>query len=104
MGEGGGGMVPCCRAQAATRGGGTVHLVDSIRPVLSFQAESRVLGVCSSTFALQGAVQVVPGVKLDARLGGVNLHSPAGGWVASPGEMPVAMSRGWLTGCPQLQG
>ena len=47
------------------------------------------LGVRDGSFALQGAVQVVPSVKLDARLGGVNLHGPAGGQVASPGEMPV---------------
>lgn len=75
-------------------GGGMVHLVDSVGPVLGFQAESRVLGVRDGTFALQGAIQVVPSVKLDAGLGGVNLHGPAGGRVASPGEMPVEETRG----------
>lgn len=46
------------------------------------------LGVRGSTFALQGAIQVVPGVELDARLGGVNLHGPASGRVENPVEMP----------------
>lgn len=47
------------------------------------------LGVHGSTFALQGAIQVVPSVKLDARLGGVNLHGSARGRVENPAEMPV---------------
>lgn len=72
----------------------TAHLVNSIRPVLGFQAESRVLGVCGSTFALQGAIQVVPSVKLNARLGGVNLHGPAAGRVENPAEMPVGHDMG----------
>lgn len=98
--RGGGGMVPRRRTQAAPWGGGTVHLVDCVGPVLGFQAESRVLGVCDGAFALQGAIQVVPGVKLDARLGGVNLHGPAGGRVASPGEMPVEDAKGLAKRAP----
>lgn len=67
------------------------YLVDGIRPVLGFQTESRVFGVRSGTFALQGPVQVVPGVKLEAGLRAVNLHGPARGRVASPAEtMPGA--------------
>lgn len=69
--------------------GRDTHPVNSIGPVLGFQAESRVLGVRGSPFTLQGAIQVVPGVKLDARLGGVNLHGPAGGRVENPAEMPA---------------
>lgn len=44
------------------------------------------LGVGGSTFALQGAVQVVPSVELEARLSGVNFHGPAAGRVVSPAE------------------
>lgn len=80
---------------------GMAHLVDSVRPVLGFQAESRVLGVCNSAFAPQGAIQVVPSVKLDARLGGVNFHGPASGWVASPGEMPVEDVKGLAKWAPR---
>ena len=58
------------------------------------------LGVRGAAFALQGAIQVVPGVKLDARLGGVNLHGPAGRRVASPGEMPVEYAKGLAEWAP----
>lgn len=37
---GGGGTVPRRRTRAAPWGGGTVHLVDGVGPVLGFQAES----------------------------------------------------------------
>lgn len=60
--------------------------------MLGFQAESRVFGVGGGTFTLQGAVQVVPSVKLEAGLRAVNLHGPARGWVASPAGDDA---RGW---------
>lgn len=60
--------------------------------MLGFQAESRVFGVGGGTFTLQGAIQVVPGVELEAGLRAVNLHGPARGWVVSP---VGGNARGW---------
>lgn len=58
------------------------------------------LGVRGTTFALQGAIQEVPSIKLDARLGGVNLHGPASGRVENPAEMPVEDDTGLAEWAP----
>lgn len=63
-----------------------LYLIDCIRPVLSLEAEARVLGVDCSTLAPQSAIQEVARVKLDARLGGVYFQDPPTSSMAHPGD------------------
>lgn len=60
------------------------YLVDCIWPVLGFQAEGRVLGICCATLACQRAIQSISSVKLDPWLCSVDLQgSPTAGMVNS---------------------
>lgn len=63
-----------------------LYLIDSIRPVLGLEAETRVLGINWSTLALQCAIQEVARVKLDPRLGGVHFQYPPASSMIDPGD------------------
>lgn len=61
-----------------------VGLIDCIRPVLGLKAETRVLGIDCSSFALQRAIQEVARVKLDPRLGSVHFQDPPASSMMDP--------------------
>ncbi len=50
--------------------GGEMWDVDGVREVLGFEAKTGVPVVNDAAFASKGAIEVVRGVKLDARFGG----------------------------------
>ena len=60
------------------------YLIDCIRPVLGLKAETRVLGIDCSSFALQRAIQEVARVKLDPRLGSVHFQDPPASGMMDP--------------------
>ena len=52
---------------------GKIWLIGRVRKMLRFQAETGALEIRLASFAGEAAIQEIAGVKLDARLGGVNL-------------------------------
>lgn len=67
---------------------GQLYLIDSIRPVLGLEAETRVLAIDCSTLARQCAIQEVACVKLDPGLGGVHFQYPPASSMMDPGDKP----------------
>src|SRR5262249_59610190 len=61
-----------------------VRVIDGIREVLGFQAESRVLLVHNAASSGLLAVEEIAGVKLHSRLGCIHLHHAARLRIAHP--------------------
>src|SRR5688500_6348125 len=57
--------------------GRKIRLVDRIGKMLSFEAETPVPRIENAADAGDGAVQMIRGKELDARLGGQYVHNPA---------------------------
>lgn len=54
-------------------------MVDRIRKMLGFQAESGMLPIHHATLSGDGSIQKVARIELDSRLSGPNLHLTTGG-------------------------
>ena len=59
-------------------------MIGGIGEMLGFEAESGAVIVSTASLAVDGAIQEIPAVELQAGFGGPNFHQAAGGGLENP--------------------